>query len=38
MSEAFNLIFQNFWTFSGTVILLSVGIHGLAACIAAIRD
>jgi hypothetical protein len=37
MLEILQFIFQSFWTFAGTVVLLAVAVHGLAECIAAIR-
>lgn len=36
MLELFNAVFYSFWTFAGTVILLSIVVHGLAIIASAI--
>jgi hypothetical protein len=37
MTELFNLIFQNFWTWSGTVVLVAVFGSSVGTVIGAIR-
>ncbi|ATE84624.1 hypothetical protein phi2LM21_p07 [Sinorhizobium phage phi2LM21] len=31
MADAFNMVFQSFWTFAGTAILLAIIVRGIAA-------